>query len=86
MEKPPEERIEAQRQQSVLPSEQPQQISQRNWWRIGFLVTLALFLTTAGGFGFYVFKELILSHLQGGPGSHLERVGSDLPQELYYIP
>lgn len=30
--------------------------SQQHWWRIGFLVTLALFLATAGVFGFYVLR------------------------------
>jgi len=31
-------------------------IPQNNWWKIGFLVTTALFLATAGVFGFFVFK------------------------------
>jgi len=43
-------------QKPVSPLEQSQMVSQRDWWKIGFLITLALFLTTAGVLGFYVLK------------------------------
>ena len=43
-------------QKPVSPLEQSQMVSQRDWWKVGFLVTLTLFLTTAGVLGFYVLK------------------------------
>jgi hypothetical protein len=56
MENLSESQIAIRGQQSVSPLRQIASACQNNWWKIGFLVTVALFLATAGVLGFYVFK------------------------------